>query len=357
MRRSTQALLLAGLTASALTLATPSAGAATKTLSAGPPPLKPPKGTPKDFDTNAFFRHTVTIHRDDSVRWNFRGFHSVTFVPRGRRGPSFVGPNGSKLVQGQNDAAGNPFWFNGRVPELLIARAAAFPSGGSLYDGTTVANSGLPLGQSKPYKLKFTKTGTFRYVCLVHPGMAGKVRVVRRGVRIPSGRADAQQARREYVRDARKAKSLAALRTPRGNIVQAGRDSGEVSLFRFVGVRRVPVGTTVRLQITRNTYELHTVSFVRAGQDAYLQQQAQRLIDPQTLLLSPIGVYPSEPPGSQVPNESQTNHGNGYFSSGFLDRNAGSPFPASVQVRFTQAGTYNYICLIHPQMRGTLRVG
>ena len=30
-------------------------------------------------------------------------------------------------------------------------------------------NSGLPNGPPKPYVLKFTKAGTFKFLCLVHP--------------------------------------------------------------------------------------------------------------------------------------------------------------------------------------------
>jgi plastocyanin len=33
-----------------------------------------------------------------------------------------------------------------------------------------------------------------------------------------------------------------------------------------------------------------------------------------------------------------------------------TPLPSSGKIRFTQAGTYHYICLIHPFMRGTVIV-
>ncbi|MEA2146847.1 MAG: hypothetical protein QOG59_2434, partial [Solirubrobacteraceae bacterium] len=35
---------------------------------------------------------------------------------------------------------------------------------------------------------------------------------------------------------------------------------------------------------------------------------------------------------------------------------AATPNPVSAQIKFTQAGTYHYICLIHPFMQGTVVV-
>ena len=33
-----------------------------------------------------------------------------------------------------------------------------------------------------------------------------------------------------------------------------------------------------------------------------------------------------------------------------------TPLPASGQIKFTAPGTYHYVCLIHPFMRGTIIV-
>lgn len=42
-----------------------------------------------------------------------------------------------------------------------------------------------------------------------------------------------------------------------------------------------------------------------------------------------------------------SNHGNGFFHTGFLDADAASPLRSSSRVRFTAAGTYAVVCLIH----------
>jgi plastocyanin len=39
---------------------------------------------------------------------------------------------------------------------------------------------GSPLKRSGTWSKRFRKRGTFKYFCSIHPGMAGKVRVVRR---------------------------------------------------------------------------------------------------------------------------------------------------------------------------------
>ncbi len=105
-------------------------------------------------------------------------------------------------IAGSSDEAGNPFWFNGQ-PTVGFNPLAGLPQGGKTFDPTVLENSGLPLqGPPQPYKLKFKKKGTFGYLCIVHPGMAGKVRVVGSGRRIPSARKDKRAAARELDVDA-----------------------------------------------------------------------------------------------------------------------------------------------------------
>ena len=51
-----------------------------------------------------------------------------------------------------------------------------------------------------------------------------------------------------------------------------------------------------------------------------------------------------------------TSHGNGFANVGALDRDSGTPLPPSGTIKFTQPGTYQFICLIHPFMHGTVVV-
>ncbi len=49
-------------------------------------------------------------------------------------------------------------------------------------------------------------------------------------------------------------------------------------------------------------------------------------------------------------------HGNGFWNSGLLDSDDATPNPQSTQVAFGAAGTFAYICIIHPFMKGEVTV-
>src|SRR5206468_2988127 len=65
---------------------------------------------------DAFLSNRVTINVGDSVVWNGAalagGFHDVDIPAKGGSDVPLFKPTGTK-VSGVNDAAGNPFWFNG----------------------------------------------------------------------------------------------------------------------------------------------------------------------------------------------------------------------------------------------------
>ncbi|MDQ6940950.1 MAG: plastocyanin/azurin family copper-binding protein [Candidatus Eremiobacteraeota bacterium] len=94
---------------------------------------------------------SVTVHAGDTVTWTNQSNnepHTVTVAPAGAPFPTL-----------------NPF---------------APPSGGTVYDGSTLVNSGvLPPGAS--FALKFTTLGTFTYHCIFHDdteNMIGTVVVI-----------------------------------------------------------------------------------------------------------------------------------------------------------------------------------
>lgn len=110
--------------------------------------------------------------------------------------------------------------------------------------------------------------------------------------------------------------------------------------------------------------EDHTFTFGPInGKDAYVDQIAASFVmpaagaaGPPTLVVDPRAGYPSENPALGLPSYDGMNHGNGYFNSGILDRGRDTPPPSAVRVKFTKAGTYQYLCLIHPFMRGQVTV-
>jgi plastocyanin len=352
------AAVVLGLTA----LAPAAAQAATRTVVAGPP--QKVKGLPPGADSNAFFRKTITVHVGDKVKWQFAGFHTVTLPAKGKQPPAFIGPDPSgATVSGVNDAAGSPFWFNGKVPKLTLIPDGALPAGGKRYSGKKLVSSGAPLGSGapKPFTVKFTKKGTFTYYCTIHVGQKAKVKVVGKNQAIPSNKANKKAAKKEYAKVVKQLKKDGKFAGPPGNVVRAGNDTIRSTLLGFFpATKSVPVGTTVTFTMSPKTTEAHTITF---GPADYLKSLADGFIgpdpaNPQGLpVVNPQDAFPSDPPPSLPPFDG-SNHGNGFINTGIIDQDATTPAnPPSAQVTFSKAGTYNYICLIHPDMKGSIVVG
>src|SRR5262245_28691528 len=109
------------------------------------------------LQAQAFLPTFITINKGDTITWTTGAdfVHTVTFVSGGQA-PPVVTVEGNTVVQ---------------------PAETAFPSGGPNYDGTGLVNSGLLEGKDKTFSLRFTKAGTYDYICLLHPGMRGQVAV------------------------------------------------------------------------------------------------------------------------------------------------------------------------------------
>jgi plastocyanin len=337
-----------------------SAQAATRTIYAGPAgKANGTFGGNSAADLDTFSVPKTTIHVGDRIRFIINGVHTVTFNKKGGGTIPFV-VNGSSTIQGLNDAAGNPFWFNGQTQPVVDPRGG-LPQGGKTYDGSAVTGSGFtpPGAPSKPYVLRFTKTGTFKYVCVIHPGMDGSIKVVSKRRRIPSAKAFARATRRNLAAWAKTARKLGTYKPP-ANTVTGGHDKGGVVQLKFFPSSiHVPVGGTVKFVVTSRT-EAHTASFGDAG---YLNQTADGIITPvatgagpPTLNFSPVIAFPSDPPPA-LPPYTGGEHGNGFLNTGMLDGDSATPSPTTSRITFTKAGTYQYICLVHPFMKASVVVG
>jgi plastocyanin len=348
--------------AAAVATLVPAAAAqgATRTVVAGPPGKV--AGTPGDGDANGFFRKAVTVHVGDKVKWKFTGFHTVTLPAKGKKPPAFIGPDPTgATIAGVNDAAGKPFWFNGQT-RLTLNPTGALPAGGKSYNGKKLASSGAPLapGAAKPYTVKFTKKGSYSYYCTIHPGQKGTVKVVGKGKAIPSNKANAKAAKKEYAKVAKQLIADAKFAGPPGNAVEAGHDRAVSTILRFFPTTKsVPVGTTVTFAMSPKTTEAHTISF---GPADYLKTIADGFIGPDPAnpeglpVVNSLVPFPSEPPPQAPLDPAQ--HGNGFYNAGIIDRDAATPLnPGEAKVTFNTAGTYNYICFIHPDMKGSIVVG
>ena len=336
----------------------PAAGAqaATKPVYAGPPPNGTLKGVPEFATDNAFYPKKTTIHKGDRISFQFRGFHNF-FLPKKGDPPADLIAAGAP-VTGVKDFAGVDFWFNGKVPSLGINPAAAAPSGGKTYNGKAAVGSGLPpdQGAPKPFKVRFTKKGTYTVYCSVHPGMKGKIVVKAKKAKIPSKKQDRKRINKQKKAAAKLAKKLVNSSGPSGLTVKAGNDKKGVAVIGFFpGTKSVKVGQQLTFTMSTKSTEIHNVGF---APESYGNELAAEFLGPAGI--DPRSAYPSQPPGTPlVVGGTPPVHGNGYVNTGLLDDVAGSPQPKSAVVSFSAPGTYDYYCFVHggPQgMRGKITV-
>ena len=334
------------------------AAAATKTVYAGPPPgakqlaakLHATSLAKYQPDINAFFNQHTTIHVGDKVKFVLQGFHTVDIPAAGGSDLPLILPSGG-LVSGVNDAAGNPFWFNGKLPNLSFNPMLFKPLGSTTFTGKARFDSGLPLGAGapKPFSITFTKPGTYKYFCDVHAGMVGYVTVKPKTATVSTAKQDAAAQVKQLTGDIKGALKAVKTKVP-ANTVSLGQSApGGVELFSmFPSTLTVPTGTVVTFEISKQSRETHTATFGPQGELMTLSKSFGPSIPAQ-------GVFPSDP--TQPVLESPTNHGDGFANIGVVDRDPSTTtIPSSGQIQFTAPGTYQFICLIHPFMHGTIIV-
>ena len=165
------------------------AGAHTKTIYAGEPPA-----ATKVISKLRRGRQRVLLEPGDDQHWG-RGQVRHHRLPHGRparrSGKDLPLILAGSTITGVNDAAGKPFWFNGKLPSLSLNPSVVIPQPGTTYDGTKrILDPAPALGPPKPVKVTFTKTGTYKYFCDIHTGMVGYVVVKAAGKPIPSAKQD-----------------------------------------------------------------------------------------------------------------------------------------------------------------------
>jgi plastocyanin len=184
--------------------------------------------------------------------------------------------------------------------------------------------------------------------------MAATVTVAKKGAKIPTAKQDAAAIKKQADAAVKAAKGLDKT-NPGANTVDLGVSAkGGVEYFGMApSTLTVPAGTTVKFQMTKQSYEAHTATFGPGNIEdpaSYLGGIAASFESP---AIDPKGTYPSDVTPVSI---SPTLHGNGFWSSGVLDAASASPLPGSSSVTFGTPGSYKYYCLIHPFMVGTVVV-
>ena len=357
-RRIIAAAAVTGLIACA---SASSAFAVTKTVDVGGHGFS---GAPKNLQALAFLRSVVSVHVGDSVKFHIRGglIHTATFVPRGRSIPSLTALDTAHPVSGLADANGMPFWFNGQ-PRPILNPIAAFPTAGHTVTGGALVNSGIPSDQAKgmTFRVTFPKSGTFKFVCLVHPGMSGTVKVVPRSRHIPSRAQDAAVAKREISAIVKEANAKAKTPVPTGHVDVGRTGRGLTINAMFPATTTVKAGQAVTFSMAgQSRLEIHTVTLGPPSVTALIENSfitpVPSATGPPTLVINPLAAFPSDPPPT-LPPYTGSNHGNGFLNSGILDNDPATPqLPSSATVTFAAPGTYHFECVIHANMDGTVVV-
>jgi plastocyanin len=349
-----------------LLLVGPAAQAATKEVAAGPSAaaLKATKlKVPTDAEFDLFARRTITINVRDRVRWKINGRHTVTFL-NGHRRPGLLAVDSKARVSGLNDAAGKPFWFNGK-PTTIYNPAVLSAKGGSTFTRGRLLSSGLKLDstRARTFTVRFNRKGRFSYVCLVHPGMKGTVVVRSRRAKVPRRTEDRARARKEIkaaVQGAIVKEGAVVVPAQAGGttLIQAGNDGPGFSVFKyFPHQASVPVNVGITVRVSPRSDQNHTFTFGPADQVKALQNGLVVKKSARRFELAPQAVWASDQP---LPPFAPAVHGNGFLNTGILDAGAlgDSPLPLSsnATLTFTTPGTYTMYCLVHPQMTATIEV-
>jgi plastocyanin len=119
-----------------------------------------------------FIPKASTVRVGQKVSWLIGGGHTISFdVPK--YFPIFTIQTDGTVVR--NPKLDPPA---GGAPKLPDPKNGVLIADGGTYDGSHFWSSGL-MGADKfaVYSLRFSKPGTYKYACLVHPAMVGTLTV------------------------------------------------------------------------------------------------------------------------------------------------------------------------------------
>lgn len=283
----------------------------------------------------AYFPGVLKVRPGDTITFANKSAHDPHTITFGISADHSNAPapviNGGKNI---NPAEFQPCFADTSSPTMTCPPP---PAVAPAYTGKGYWNSGwlaadLP---NKSYKMTLGTSiapGEYSYTCLLHPFMQGTIQVVAKdGDRLsPSAvAAAAATASRQQLANAAALKPPAA--TP--GTVSAGYGDRIIAVMAFEpSTITIKAGETVTWK-PGSLYEPHTVTF---------QSPFKSPGDPGATL--PLGV------------KSGGSYTGGATSSGIFGPKP-FPFPTdSFSLKFPKAGTYDYVCILHDGMKGTVTV-
>jgi plastocyanin len=341
---------------------------------------------------NDFFPRTVTVRTGSDLQFINEGFHTFTVLPAGDTAKADAHANAITLDD-TDDAGLNP---NGTTHSELNL-PAVFPTSFTCgpvpapacdFDGSSVVSSGAPLaGPPAPFMVHVTASpGTYVFICRIHAGMTGKLKVLPAVATVPSAAQVDKQIAKQIKNDLHGA-AVADAQANRDAVKQnkdgtrtlhvtAGTSShdGKVALLEFFPrVLDAKPGDTVVFK-PKSPNEPHTVTF-----PGDLGTEMVNLCE------TASGDIPFGPPDfscpdhpGQGPDEVEWDGGNGVWNltvpgaagtisdSGIV---AARRWTSDVGASSTDAlttwtvslagaapGTYTYVCQIHDGMEASIVV-
>ena len=357
------------------------------------------KSSTFNFQATAYFPDSLKVHPGDTVRFKLvdRGEpHTVTFgtmvdaaVTSLAKRPS-PAPNGPPPEE-TPELAKLPTLI-GAPPALPVAQSAAQPcflaTGAPPadvktacakdqqtqkdFDGTqSFFNSGW-LAPDQTFSLKLSdsiKPGTYSFICLLHRDtMTGQLTVVDKGQAADTldalkGKSDKQLT--DYVAKLKGAVDASSKATPdraQAGVLTPDAQNIQAPLFAPKEIS-IPVGGSVTWTILGP----HTITF-NPPQDAVgtLSKAADGTVGLNGKALGPTGgpgqpppptgaAAAAPPPPGPIVIDAGKWDGKGFHNSGIFV--SFPPVLFAYKLTFTQAGTYPFRCVIHPDMEGTVKVG
>jgi plastocyanin len=313
----------------------------------------------------AFLPNELWIYAGDSIAWTSKAGegHTVTFLKQDLTGASTAGT--SRPANGTTGLTGCAGDTQGGTPVT---------SSGLSFDGTACVNSGPMCDTSlqqtpepgkctsgTTYTVTFPTPGNFRFVCLIHQDMNGRVHVLPSGA-LPYIQADyddiAADERRDLINDTdgvRARNDSGRSSGPKvimaGELVATGGGKQYLAIMRFLPESIVVhVGQTVEWTNVHPT-EPHTITF--GVEPAAPVTQLDVTLDADgarhgTIPNSLAAPSPTCTVGTPCPNTF-----NSALIGAAIQDQTGQPQPTSVtraRVTFTSPGTYDYFCILHDEL-------
>jgi plastocyanin len=339
----------------------------------------------------AYFPNQVAVHPGDTVAFRsvYNGEpHTVTMgtlVDKGLAAAKASDPKGPPPAEFAtlpvltpqtsggdiHQNAANPCFLAAGSPPSDVENRPCAQVAQPAFDGTQTYYSSGFLPPGAVFRVKVapaTKPGTYSFYCSLHgPRMSGSIVVKPKGTSTPSstdvnrqGRAQLDATVAKLARADAEAKAGRA-RLP-GNL--AGLDLPDVPGAFISQYYPATIRTGVGQKVMWTFIGVHTVSFgVPGDADAVFVSPAGG-----GLRINPKAALPAGGPGEEslpepatpAPAEAapQMIDGGTYDGSGFKSSGVVESFPdpglVGYSLTFTKAGTYPYLCTIHPGMGGVV---